>query len=85
MISLDFGCGRVMAGIDDLSDEQWSLLCELALEHDGHILLEKAPDEFKKRNDVFGLPSSAWKVMHRIKAELDPHNLFAPGRLPGRV
>ena len=85
LTSLDFGCGRVLAGIDELSDEQWSRLCKLAAEHDGHILLEKAPDDFKKRNDVFGLPTSAWKIMHRIKAELDPHNLFAPGRLPGRV
>ncbi len=85
LMSLDFGCGRVLAGIDDLSSEQWSHLCELAVEHDGHILLEKAPDEFRKRNDVFGLPGSAWKIMRRIKAELDPHNLFAPGRLPGKV
>jgi glycolate oxidase subunit GlcD len=85
LTSLDFGCGRIWAGIDGLSNEQWARLCTLAGEHDGHILLEKAPDNFKKRNDVFGLPNSAWKVMHRIKAELDPHNLFAPGRLPGKV
>jgi len=82
---LDFGCGRILAGIDDLSDEQWSRVGHLAIEHDGHVLLEKAPDDFKKRNDVFGLPNAAWKVMHRIKAELDPDNLFAPGRLPGKV
>jgi glycolate oxidase subunit GlcD len=85
LVSLDFGCGRILAGIDDLRNEQWSHLCELAVKHEGHILLEKAPNDFKKRNDVFGLPSSAWKIMHRIKAELDPHNLFAPGRLPGKV
>jgi len=34
---------------------------------------------------VFGLPNAAWKIMHRIKTELDPDNLFAPGRLPGKV
>jgi glycolate oxidase subunit GlcD len=84
-VFLDFGCGRILAGIDDLSDEQWSMMCNLAIEHDGHLLLEKAPDEFKKRNDVFGLPNAAWKIMHKIKAELDPDSLFAPGRLPGKV
>jgi FAD/FMN-containing dehydrogenase len=82
---LDFGCGRILAGIDDLSDEQWSGVCGLAVEHDGHVLLEKAPDDFKKRNDVFGQPNDAWKVMHKIKAELDPDGIFARGRLPGKV
>jgi FAD/FMN-containing dehydrogenase len=84
-VFLDFGCGRILAGIDDMSGEQWSGVCDLALKHDGHVLLEKAPDEFKKGNDVFGLPQATWKIMHRIKAELDPDNMFAPGRLPGKV
>jgi glycolate oxidase subunit GlcD len=82
---LDFGCGRVLAGIDELGDAQWSAISRLAATHDGHVLLEKAPDEFKKNNDVFGLPNAAWKIMHRIKAELDPDSVFAPGRLPGKV
>jgi FAD/FMN-containing dehydrogenase len=47
--------------------------------------LEKAPEEFKKRNDVFGTPQPEWKVMHRIKKALDPDNIFAPGCLPGKV
>ena len=81
----DYGCGRILAGIDELSDEQWSRISILAGKHDGHVLLEKAPDEFKKHNDVFGLPNTAWSIMHKIKAELDPDNIFAPGRLPGKV
>lgn len=84
-VFLDSGCGRILAGLEDLSDEQWNRLCGLALENDGHLLLEKAPDDFKKRSDVFGLPEAAWKIMHKIKAELDPDNIFAPGRLPGKV
>jgi FAD/FMN-containing dehydrogenase len=84
-VFLDFGCGRILAGIDELSDDQWSRICNHAGKHDGHVLLEKAPDEFKKRNDVFGLPNAAWKIMHRIKAELDPDSIFSPGRLPGKV
>jgi FAD/FMN-containing dehydrogenase len=81
----DYGCGRILAGIDELSNEQWSHIWALAGKHDGHVLLEKAPDEFKKHNDVFGLPNAAWSVMHKIKAELDPDSIFAPGRLPGKV
>ena len=84
-IFADFGCGRILAGVDDLSNEQWSGAYSLADNHDGHILLEKAPDEFRKDNDVFGLPNAAWNILHKIKAELDPDNIFSPGRLPGKV
>jgi len=84
-VFLDFGCGRILAGMDNLSDDQWERTSGLARKHDGHVLLEKAPDDFKMRNDVFGQPNPAWKIMHRIKAELDPDNIFAPGRLPGKV
>jgi len=84
-VFLDFGCGRILAGTDELSDEQWSRVSRLAAEYDGHVLLEKAPAEFKKHNDVFGLPTAAWNLMHKLKAELDPDNIFSPGRLPGKV
>ncbi|MCP4623648.1 MAG: FAD-binding protein [bacterium] len=84
-IFTDYGCGRILAGIDELSNQQWSGISTLAGQYDGHVLLEKAPDEFKKHNDVFGLPNAAWNIMHKIKAELDPTNIFAPGRLPGKI
>jgi FAD/FMN-containing dehydrogenase len=48
-------------------------------------MLEKAPLAFKEQNDVFGKSRPEWKIMHRIKAALDPHHIFAPGRLPGKV
>ncbi len=48
-VFLDFGCGRFLCGTDDLSDDQWMHICDLAARHDGYGLLEKAPDEFKKR------------------------------------
>jgi D-lactate dehydrogenase (cytochrome) len=80
----DFGCGRVRAGMEDLSEEAWERLCGHVGDLDGHILLEKAPDDFKRRQDVYGPSQSAWKVMHKVKEALDPKNIFAPGRLPGR-
>jgi FAD/FMN-containing dehydrogenase len=84
-VFLDFGCGRLLAGLDDMSDDDWVRLCERIDRHNGHGLLVKAPDDFRKRNDVFGTPRPEWKVMHRIKAAMDPNNIFAPGCLPGRV
>ena len=83
-LSADFGCGRVRAGMSGLSEDAWEYLCGQAMEREGHVLLEKAQEDFRKRHDVYGPPRAAWKVMHRIKRALDPKNIFAPGRLPGR-
>ncbi len=83
-IFADFGCGRVRTGMRELSEEAWERLCGYAAKQGGHILLEKAPDEFRKRRDVYGPFQPAWKVMHRIKEAMDPKGIFAPGRLPGR-
>jgi glycolate oxidase subunit GlcD len=84
-VLLDFGCGRILAGLDVLSNEDWKRLCELIDNRQGHCLLLKAPDDFRKENDVFGSPRTEWKVMHSIKAALDPDRIFAPGCLPGKV
>lgn len=81
---LDLGCGRVYAGLDLLSDEGWTNLCTVAEGMRGHVLLEKAPGEFKDRHDVFGTERADWKVVHALKAKLDPCGIFSPGRLPGR-
>jgi len=82
---LDFGCGRILAGLDELGNDDWMRLSDLIAQRDGHCLLIKAPDDFRKDNDVFGSPRTGWKVMHSIKAALDPDSIFAPGCLPGKV
>jgi glycolate oxidase subunit GlcD len=82
---LDFGCGRILAGFEDIPDNAWTKICELSVQFGGHVLMEKAPDTFKEKHDVFGFARPEWKIMHRIKAAMDPHNIFAPGRLPGKV
>jgi glycolate oxidase subunit GlcD len=81
----DFGCGRVTAGAAAIDAGTWSELCRLAAREGGHAVLEKAPDDFKQDCDVFGPDRPEWKVMHRIKDILDPKNVFAPGRMPGRI
>ena len=82
---LDFGCGRILAGFDVMPDDTWGPLCDLGAQLGGHLMMDKAPIAFKEKNDVFGKRRQEWKIMHRIKAALDPHSVFAPGRLPGKV
>jgi glycolate oxidase subunit GlcD len=83
-VLLDLGCGRVLAGCARLPDGAWAGLCSAAGDSGGHAILEKAPAEFKARHDVFGTERPEWKILHRVKEALDPCNIFAPGRLPGR-
>jgi glycolate oxidase len=82
---LDYGCGRIFAGFETMPDGMWGQLCELGNQLGGHVVMEKATAEFKAQNDVFGFERPEWKVMHRIKNALDPHHIFAPGRMPGKV
>jgi len=84
-VMLDWGCGRILAGLGQVDDADWSILGRTAEDYGGQLLLEKAPVEFKQRHDVFGRPRSAWQVVHRVKSALDPVGIFAPGRLPGKV
>jgi FAD/FMN-containing dehydrogenase len=80
----DFGNGRLMASLPDLTAERFSQLCQSAEKSQGHVFLARAPDPFRQQHDVFGPPRAQWQLMHRIKAALDPHGVFAPGRMPGR-
>ena len=82
---LDCGCGRVFAGFENMHNGLWDQLCDTGDQLGGHVVMEKATVEFKAHNDVFGFDRPQWKVMHRIKAALDPQHIFAPGRLPGKV
>ncbi|MGD9148639.1 MAG: FAD-linked oxidase C-terminal domain-containing protein [Desulfobacterales bacterium] len=82
---LDYGCGRIFAAFENMPDGLWERLCATGAHLGGQVLMEKATAEFKKHNDVFGADRPHWKVMHRIKAALDPQHVFSPGRLPGKI
>jgi len=84
IVLIDFGCGRVTAGIKELDGEAWSGLCRYAADLEGHALLAQAPQKFKDGRDVFGITRPEWKIMRRIKDILDPDHIFSPGKLPGK-
>ncbi|MBI2161819.1 MAG: FAD-binding oxidoreductase [Candidatus Rokubacteria bacterium] len=46
----------------------------------GHGTLEWAPLAVKSQVPVWDDPGAAGRIMQRIKAQLDPHNLLNPGR-----
>ena len=68
-----------------MQDASWHEIGQRLRELAGHAVLEKSPDEFKARNDVFGPPRPEWNLMHRVKVILDPKLIFAPGRMPGLI
>jgi FAD/FMN-containing dehydrogenase len=82
---LDLLNGCIWAGMPGLESTDWQAACRAAADHQGHAVLMKADSEFKRHHDVFGMAQPAWTIMQRIKAVLDPHNVFCPGRMPGRA
>jgi len=82
---LDVAGGRVHAGFGALTDSQWAGIDSAVNKFKGHCKLLKAPEEFAKEHDLFGSSRQDWRLSHLIKNALDPHNVFAPGALPGRV
>jgi len=81
----DFGCGRITLSMPDLHAGRWSRWCQAADEAAGHVVLEKATEGFRKQHDVFGPPRPDELLLRRVKAALDPHHVFSPGHLPGRL
>ena len=82
---IDVGCGRIYAGFDVITTDQWQKLDTLFKSCQGTGRLLKASDDFKKNNDVFGTGKPEWRLSHKIKSALDPKGVFAPGSLPGKV
>jgi glycolate oxidase subunit GlcD len=47
----------------------------------GSLIVERAPLEIKNEFDAWGSFGSARDLMTRVKQQLDPENLFSPGRI----
>ena len=46
----------------------------------GSLVVESAPAALKSQMEVWGLEDSARVLMGRMKAQLDPEDVFSPGR-----
>ncbi|RZW21262.1 MAG: FAD-binding oxidoreductase, partial [Desulfobulbaceae bacterium] len=84
-VLLDVAGGRIYAGFEALTGNQWSALDGVATKYMGHCKLLKASEEFGKEHDLYGSSRPDWRLSHMIKNALDPDNVFGPGALPGRV
>jgi glycolate oxidase subunit GlcD len=84
----DLGCGRISVALPHLAASRWTQWCAAAGDLDGTVVLETMPDDaadaLRSQHGVCGPPRADWPLMHKIKTALDPHEIFAPGRLPGK-
>jgi glycolate oxidase FAD binding subunit len=56
-----------------------------AVRNGGNLLVERCPLPIKKRVDVWGQPRNDYRVMRRLKEELDPAGILNPGRFVGGI
>jgi glycolate oxidase FAD binding subunit len=79
-VQAHFGVGVVRVWWSEIPDVQAiRALREQTRRLGGFCLLEQAPRHLKQNVGVWDSPSSAAKVMQRIKAQFDPHAILAPG------
>ena len=51
----------------------------------GHLTVESAPTELKRRVDVWGPAGPGERLMRRIKEQFDPAGILSPGRFVGGI
>lgn len=56
---------------------------EEAKELGGHAFLRATPPGLSRHLDPLGIPEAQARLMRRVRQQLDPAGLCAPGRLPG--
>jgi len=56
-----------------------------AVEKEGNLVVEYSPLSIKKRVDVWGQPRSDYRIMRRLKEEIDPTEILNPGRFVGGI
>ena len=77
----DCGLGIVRASFNDVPDIV--RLRREAVKRDGFLIVERAPDEVRTPQNVWGETGADFFLMQRLKAKFDAANVCAPGRLVG--
>ncbi len=57
----------------------------VAVENEGHLVVESSPLDIKKRIEVWGEPRDEYEIMRRLKEEIDPKGILNPGRFVGGI
>ncbi|HEV3146968.1 MAG TPA: FAD-binding oxidoreductase [Gemmataceae bacterium] len=55
-------------------------LRQFAVQHHGNLVIARCPAEWKRELPIWGEPRGDWALMKKVKHEIDPKNLFNPGR-----
>jgi len=56
-----------------------------ASQYEGNLGVESSPLPVKERVDVWGKPRADYRIMHRIKQQIDPAGILSPGRFIGGI
>ncbi len=56
-----------------------------ASQYEGNLVVESSPPSIKERVDIWGKPRSDYRIMRRIKEQIDPAGTLNPGRFLGGI
>jgi glycolate oxidase FAD binding subunit len=56
-----------------------------AFQYGGNLVVESSPPSIKERVDLWGKPRSDYRIMRRIKEQIDPAGTLNPGRFIGGI
>ncbi|OGP67327.1 MAG: hypothetical protein A2169_03985 [Deltaproteobacteria bacterium RBG_13_47_9] len=56
-----------------------------ALQHEGNLIVQSAPLAIKKKVGVWGQARDDYRIVRRLKEQIDPANILNPGRFVGGV
>lgn len=88
-ISATVAAGLIRVNLTPSRETRVTALVEHAREtiarYGGHVIVDAAPQAYKKEHDVFGPMRPDFAIMRRLKEEFDPKRILAPGRFVGRL
>ena len=56
-----------------------------AAKNEGNLVIESSPLSVKKKVNVWGEPQADYRIMRRLKEEIDPAGILNPGRFVGGI